>query len=216
MKMSLRALSLVDRLVIDFDRGLRTVLGGAATTGRSNPAAIVDESELTEFERRHSAGLMRVNHAGEVAAQALYHGQALTARREAVREALDQAAREENDHLAWCEQRLRELDSRSSYLAPLWYLGSLAMGAAAGLAGDKWNLGFLAETERQVVMHLDGHLSQLSVRDHKSRVIVEQMREDEARHATAAMRSGGAALPAPIRKLMHATSSIMTTTAYWI
>lgn len=214
--MGVRALSLIDRLVIGVDRGLRTVLGGAATTGRANPAATADETPLTEFERRHSAGLMRVNHAGEVAAQALYHGQALTARREDVRETLDQAAREENDHLAWCEQRLRELESRNSYLDPLWYLGSLAIGAAAGLAGDKWSLGFLAETERQVVVHLDGHLARLSKRDHRSRAIVEQMREDEGRHATTAMRAGGAPLPAPVRKLMGATSKVMTTTAYWI
>jgi ubiquinone biosynthesis monooxygenase Coq7 len=186
------------------------------TTGRPNPAANADDTQLTEFERRHSAGLMRVNHAGEVAAQALYHGQALTARREAVRDALDRAAREENDHLAWCEQRLCELDSRNSYLAPLWYLGSLAIGAAAGLVGDKWNLGFLAETERQVVVHLKGHLASLPARDQKSRAIVEQMREDEGRHATAAMRAGGASLPEPIRKLMTTTSKAMTSTAYWI
>lgn len=214
--MGVRTLSLMDRLVIDFDRGLRTIFGGASTTGRPNPAAAAEEPQLTEFERRHSAGLMRVNHSGEVAAQALYHGQALTARREDVREALDQAAREENDHLAWCEQRLRELDSRNSYLDPLWYLGSLAIGAVTGLIGDKWNLGFLAETERQVVVHLDGHLARLSERDHKSRAIVEQMREDEGRHATTAVRAGGASLPAPIRKLMHGTSKVMTTTAYWI
>lgn len=214
--MGVRALSLTDRLIIDFDRGLRTVLGGVTTTGRPNPAASAADTQLTEFERRHSAGLMRVNHAGEVAAQALYHGQALTARREAVREALDQAAREENDHLAWCEQRLLELDSRNSYLAPLWYLGSLTIGAAAGLVGDQWNLGFLAETERQVVVHLEGHLASLPVRDYKSRAIVEQMREDEGRHATAAVRAGGASLPAPIRKLMNTTSRAMTTTAYWI
>lgn len=214
--MGVRSLSLMDRLIIDLDRGFRTVFGGAATTGRPNPAAPVDESQLTEFERRHSAGLMRVNHAGEVAAQALYHGQALAARRDEVREALDQAAREENDHLAWCEQRLRELESRTSYLDPLWYVGSLAIGAMAGAAGDKWNLGFLAETERQVVAHLDGHLERLSERDHKSRAIVEQMREDEGRHATAAVRAGGMQLPLPIRKLMHATSRVMTATAYWI
>lgn len=214
--MAIRALTLVDRLIIDLDRGLRTVLGGVATTGRSNPAAGVEEVKLTEFERRHSAGLMRVNHAGEVAAQALYHGQALTARREDVRETLDQAAREENDHLAWCEQRLRELDSRTSYLAPFWYLGALAIGALAGVAGDKWNLGFLAETERQVVAHLDGHLVRLPARDHKSRAIVQQMREDEGQHATVATRAGGAPLPQPIPRLMRTASKAMTTTAYWV
>jgi ubiquinone biosynthesis monooxygenase Coq7 len=214
--MSVRTLSLMDRLIIDFDRGFRTIFGGAATTGRRNPAAAAGETPLTAFERRHSAGLMRVNHAGEVAAQALYYGQALTARREDVREALDKAAREENDHLAWCEQRLCELDSRNSYLDPLWYLGSLAIGAVTGLIGDKWNLGFLAETERQVVVHLDSHLVRLTARDHRSRAIIEQMREDEGRHATAAVRAGGASLPVPIRKLMHGTSKVMTTTAYWI
>lgn len=214
--MATRALTVVDRLIIDFDRGLRTVFGGVVTTGRPNPADDVTEAELTEFERRHSSGLMRVNHAGEVAAQALYQGQALTARQERVRETLDQAAREENDHLAWCQQRLKELDGRTSYLDSFWYLGALTVGAIAGLAGDKWNLGFLAETERQVVAHLDGHLGRLSQRDAKSRAIIEQMREDEGRHATVALRAGGVSPPGPIRSVMRAVSKVMTSTAYWI
>lgn len=211
-----KRLSLVDRIIIDFDRGLRTVLGGAPTTGRVSPGRDVPDSELTEFERRHSAALMRVNHAGEVAAQALYHGQALTARHDEVRVTLDQAAREENDHLAWCETRLTELESRTSYLDPFWYAGSFVMGSAAGVAGDKWNLGFLAETEHQVVAHLNTHLEKLPVEDKKSRAIVAQMRDDEGRHATVALRAGGAALPGFIQGAMRAVSKVMTGTAYWI
>ena len=208
--------SLLDRLVVNFDRGLRTVFGGALTTGRPNPSGDVQEPHLSEAERQHAAGLMRVNHAGEVAAQALYHGQALTARRGELRDLLDQAALEENDHLAWCEDRLKQLGSRTSYLAPFWYAGSFAIGALAGVAGDRWSLGFLAETEHQVVRHLDGHLAELPQGDERSRTIVTQMRDDESHHATTALRAGGVDLPPPVKDLMEAVSKVMTRTAYWL
>ena len=209
--------SLLDRLVVNFDRGLRTVFGGARTTGRPNPSGVVQEPpHLSEAERQHAAGLMRVNHAGEVAAQALYHGQALTARRGELRDILDQAALEENDHLAWCEDRLKQLGGRTSYLAPFWYAGSFAIGALAGLAGDRWSLGFLAETEHQVVRHLDGHLAELPRGDERSRTIVTQMRDDESHHATTALRAGGVDLPPPVKNLMEAVSKLMTRTAYWL
>jgi ubiquinone biosynthesis monooxygenase Coq7 len=159
---------------------------------------------------------MRVNHSGEVCAQALYQGQALTARLPVVRERMEQAALEENDHLAWCEQRLHELGSHKSYLNPAWYAGSFAIGALAGLIGDKWSLGFLAETERQVVRHLEGPLGSLPPDDLKSRAILEQMHTDEAQHATLAVESGGAALPPSIRGLMQSVSKVMTGTAYWV
>lgn len=171
---------------------------------------------MSPEQRRMSIGLMRVNHAGEVSAQALYHGQSLTARQTEVRGSLEQAAAEENDHLAWCKERLDELGGRPSVLSPVWYAGSFAMGAVAGLLGDRWNLGFLAETERQVVEHLEGHLERLPESDQRSRAILEQMREDEAGHATSALQHGGAELPSPIRRLMGATARVMTGTAYWL
>ena len=159
---------------------------------------------------------MRINHAGEVAAQGLYEGQSLTARLPEVREKMERAAMEENDHLAWCESRINELGSHKSLLNPLWYGGSLAIGAIAGLAGDKWSLGFVTETERQVVHHLDSHLAQLNENDQKSRAILEQMKEDEGQHATTALHAGGAELPQPIKKLMSLTSKVMTKAAYRI
>lgn len=212
--MSDRSDTLGDRVIINLDRALRTLFGGARTTGRPNPADAVDEAELTPEERRHAAGLMRVNHAGEVAAQALYHGQALTARSRKVRESMDRSAVEENDHLAWCESRLTELGSRPSLLDPAWYLGSLTIGTLAGLAGDKWSLGFVAETEKQVVKHLEGHLQSLPPADARSRAIVDQMKEDEGHHASKATRAGGAPLPYGIRRLMKHTARVMTRTAY--
>lgn len=205
-----------DRLLINFDQALRTVLGKPQATERTNPAASVPEAELDRAERRLSAALMRVDHSGEVCAQALYQGQALTARRPTVRESMARAAREENDHLVWCERRLGELDSRTSLLNPLWYAGSFGIGAAAGLAGDRWSLGFVAETERQVVRHLEQHLNRLPENDAKSRAILRQMRDDEQRHAGAALRAGGAELPGPLRKAMALTSKVMTGVAYWI
>jgi ubiquinone biosynthesis monooxygenase Coq7 len=164
--------------------------------------------------RRHAAGLMRVNHAGEIAAQALYHGQALTARNPAVRRSLLEAARDETDHLAWCEQRVRELGDRTSLLAPVWYAGSFAIGALAGLAGDRTSLGFVAETERQVIEHLESHLHELPPDDERSRRIVEQMQADEDRHGSEARAAGGRELPRPVRELMRRTAKVMTGTAY--
>ena len=203
-----------DRLLLQFDQALRTVFGKPPLTERPDPAATVAEAELDPQQARHSAGLMRVNHVGEVCAQALYQGQAMTARLPDVREAMERAAQEENDHLDWCERRVRELDSHLSYLNPLWYAGAFGIGAAAGAAGDKWSLGFVAETERQVVAHLQDHLDRLPPEDRKSRAILEQMEKDELRHATAAVDAGAAELPAPIRKLMTLASKVMTTTAY--
>ncbi len=206
----------IDRLLMNVDTALRTVAGKPLVTRRSNPAEAVEECELTDQECKQVAGLMRVNHAGEVSAQALYQGQALTARNNQVREKLEQAALEENDHLAWTESRLQELGDRTSYLNPVWYTSSLAIGAFAGALGDKWNLGFLAETEHQVVRHLDSHLEELPKQDQRSRAILEQMRIDEARHATTALNHGGADLPVPVKGLMSLMSKVMTKTTYRI
>jgi len=211
-----RRFSFLDQVIIDLDRGLRAMRGDQAVEGRDNPAADAPDAVLDEGERRHAAALMRVDHAGEVAAQALYHGQALTARDAEVRATLEQAAREEGDHLRWCRERLDELGEPASRLDPLWYLGSFLIGAAAGLAGDRWSLGFVAETERQVVRHLDGHLQSLPADDTRSRTILEQMRRDEGEHATTALESGGAELPELVRRLMSLTARIMTETAYRI
>ena len=211
--MSSRSYTPTDHLIANLDQALRTVFGRPLVTERPNPAAQVDERELSDAERRSSAGMMRVNHAGEVCAQALYQGQALTAKLPDVRDRMERAAQEENDHLDWCEGRLKELGSHTSVLNPFWYAGSFAIGAAAGVAGDKWSLGFVAETERQVVRHLDGHLARLPENDARSRAIVEQMKEDEAHHATTALEAGGAELPPPIRRLMTLTSKVMTTLA---
>jgi len=210
-----RRMSLLDRLIQEVDRGLRTV-AAANVAARPNPADGSRESVAEDAARRHAAALMRVNHAGEIAAQALYHGQALTARNPRTREALLQAARDETDHLAWCEQRVRELDDRTSLLAPVWYAGSFAIGALAGLAGDRNSLGFVAETERQVIEHLESHLHQLPEGDERSRRIVEQMRDDEARHGKDASAAGGRDLPRPVRELMRRTARVMTRTAYRI
>ncbi len=201
-----------DRLVMIGDNALRTVFGHPAA-GRANPAAGIPQDLESESDRRRSAALMRVNHAGEVCAQALYQGQALTARDPRVRGVLEQAAAEENDHLDWCATRLDELDTNRSVLNPLWYAGSFAIGALSGLLGDRWSLGFLAETEHQVVRHLDGHLQRLPANDVRSRLILEQMRDDEGRHATTAISSGGKELAEPIKKLMTLASRIMTSTA---
>jgi len=208
-------LSLLDQLIREFDRGLRTV-AAANVAARPSPAGAAPESVHAPQARRHAAALMRVNHAGEIAAQALYHGQALTARNAQIRESLLDAARDETDHLAWCEQRVRELDSRTSLLAPLWYAGSFAIGAVAGLAGDRTSLGFVAETERQVIEHLESHLHELPADDERSRRIVAQMQADEARHGSEARAAGGGELPGPIRRLMRGTARIMTGTAYRI
>lgn len=214
--MSHRNYSPTDNLLINIDQALRTLFGKPQVTERMNPANDRPEAELSSDEARHVAGLMRINHAGEVCAQALYQGQALTAELPQVRGCMERAAQEENDHLDWCEGRVKELGSHTSYLNPFWYAGSFAMGAVAGMIGDKWSLGFVAETERQVVRHLDSHLEKLPPRDEKSRAILEQMREDEMHHATTAMEAGGAELPEPVRKLMGLTSQLMTRTVYWL
>src|SRR2546426_11694051 len=204
---------MIDDLILGFDRALRT-LSGVAASGRTNPAAGMPEPALTPEERRHAAGLMRVNHAGEVCAQALYQAQALTARDGAIRRRLAHAAREEEEHLAWTQQRLAELNDRPSLLNPLWYAGSFAIGLAAGMTGDRANLGFVVETERQVEEHLTGHMDRLPAADNKSRTIVATMRDDEARHGAAARDAGASDLPWPVRALMRATAKVMTVTAY--
>ena len=205
----------IDDWIIAFDQGLRTVFAPARSV-RAVPGDQLPESDMEAAQRGVAAALMRVNHTGEVCAQALYQGQAATARDSSARAALEQAAREETDHLAWTERRVAELGGQKSLLNPLWYAGSFAIGAAAGLLGDKWSLGFLAETERQVVRHLEGHMQRLPQADRKSRVIVEQMREDEARHATTALRHGGAELPGPVKAAMRLSSRLMTGTAYFL
>ena len=206
----------IDNLLMQVDTGLRTLFGKPSVTERSNPEEAVAEGELSATEKVLAGRLMRINHSGEVAAQGLYQGQALTAKLPEVREKMERAAQEENDHLAWCEQRIHELGTHTSYLNPLWYLGSVAIGASAGLAGDKWSLGFVAETERQVVRHLDSHLTQVAEQDNKSRAILEQMKEDEGHHATVAIQAGGAELPAPIKKFMSLTSKVMTKSVFWL
>lgn len=205
----------LDRLIGEFDRALRAI-AGVANAARVSPGEGKSEAELTDSERQHVAGLMRVNHVGEVCAQALYQGQALTARDERARTTLEQAAREEQDHLAWSAERIRELGGRPSLLNPLWYAGSLAIGAVAGALGDRWNLAFLAETERQVEEHLTGHLDRLPPTDHRTRAIVEAMRADEAKHRRAAVGLGAAELPSPVRAAMRFASKVMTTVAYRI
>ncbi|WP_084187414.1 2-polyprenyl-3-methyl-6-methoxy-1,4-benzoquinone monooxygenase [Andreprevotia chitinilytica] len=205
----------VDQLISEFDLALRT-LAAPASSVRPHPDAHIDEADLSAEQKQHAAGLMRVNHCGEVCAQALYQGQALTARDPATREALHEAAHEEVEHLAWTEQRLHELGSHKSLLNPLWYAGSFAMGVTAGLIGDKWNLGFLAETERQVSAHLASHLRELPQQDAKSRAIVEQMHTDELSHAEQAVALGAADLPLPLQVLMTNVSKVMTTLSYRI
>ncbi len=206
-------LPIPDNIIINLDKALRTVFASAASR-RAYPDAGLDEGDLSESDKRHAAGLMRVNHCGEVCAQALYAGQALTARNPEAAKALIEASDEETEHLAWCEKRLTELGSHKSFLNPLWYVGSFGLGVLAGALGDKWNLGFLAETERQVEGHLDSHLSLLPENDAKSRAIVEQMKADEIRHAETAIEHGGAPLPMPVKLAMKLTSKVMTGLAY--
>jgi len=205
----------LDRLIIEFDKGLRTLLA-QAHSARPFPDAGLPEAELSEAEKRHAAALMRINHSGEICAQALYQGQALTAHDPVIQEKLQQAAHEETEHLAWTAKRVHELGGHLSVLNPLWYTGSLALGAVAGLLGDKWNLGFLAETERQVGGHLQGHLASLPPQDERSRAVVQQMYADETQHSEMAKRMGGAELPEPVKQLMQASSKVMTKTVYWV
>lgn len=209
-----RHLSLLDKLIVNADQALRTLVPKAATASRNNPAQQQAYSERSENERRHIAGLMRINHTGEVCAQALYQGQALTAKLPTVRIEMEQAAQEEIDHLVWCEQRLSELSSHTSLLNPAFYALSFSIGAAAGLAGDKWSLGFVAATEDQVCKHLEDHLEQLPEDEHKSRAILEQMLIDEKEHGDKALAAGGEQLPQPVKALMTAISKVMTTTTY--
>ena len=203
----------VERLIGEFDRALRAI-AGVANASRPSPGEKKPEAQLDERERAHAAALMRVNHVGEVCAQALYQGQSLTARDPHARAALQQAAREEEDHLAWSAERIRELGGRPSLLNPLWYAGAFAIGTAAGVLGDRWNLAFLAETEKQVEEHLTGHLGQLPPADERTRAVVEGMREDEAKHRMTAVRMGAMDLPGPVRTAMRFASRVMTTVAY--
>ncbi|MSQ70849.1 MAG: 2-polyprenyl-3-methyl-6-methoxy-1,4-benzoquinone monooxygenase [Betaproteobacteria bacterium] len=213
----------IDTLIGEFDKGLRTLFG-AYTASRprpSGPAQAVDADDgapatLSEPERRHSAALMRVNHCGEVCAQALYQGQAMASGNARIKHALDRAAREEQDHLAWSKERIEELGGRTSLLNPVWYAGSLALGFAAGKLGDSWNLGFVAETERQVERHLQGHLDRISPADADTRAIIEAMKTDEAGHAQLARDLGAAELPQPVKCGMAATARVMTSVSYWV
>jgi len=209
-------LSRIDYVCLAIDHGLRTLFQLPTTALRDNPAAGKDEADLSAQEQQHVSALMRVNHAGEVCAQALYLGQAITARNTTIRESLYRSALEESDHLAWCQQRLDALNNHTSYLNPVWYLGSLGIGIMVGLTGDRWNLGFLAETEEQVSAHLERHLQQLPKADEKSRAIVAQMQKDEQEHADTAYRLGAASLPLPARFVMKMASRVMTTLAHRI
>jgi ubiquinone biosynthesis monooxygenase Coq7 len=203
----------IDRVIVELDRALRAV-AGVTRGARSSPGSEIPEAEMAQAAREHAAALMRVNHAGEVCAQALYQGQALIARSTETREAFARAAREEEDHLAWSADRIRELQGRTSLLNPFWYAGAFAVGAVAGALGDSWNLAFLAETERQVEEHLSGHLDALPADDRRTRAVVEAMRADEARHRETAVRLGAAELPSPLKLAMRLASKVMTSVAY--
>jgi ubiquinone biosynthesis monooxygenase Coq7 len=206
---------MLDRLIVEFDKGLKTLTANAHSV-RPHPDHNIKQAteDLTSEEKRHAASLMRINHCGEVCAQALYNGQALTAKNPETVKALEQASKEETEHLAWCEKRIQELGSHTSFLNPIWYAGSFTLGAIAGALGDKWNLGFLAETERQVGKHLNHHLETLPSNDAKSRAILEQMKIDEAEHAKTAVHLGAAELPAAIKAVMQSMSKVMTKTTY--
>ena len=211
-----RHLSLIDKLISNADQALRTLVPTAATATAASPAEGLAHSELDRRQTHHIAGLMRINHTGEVCAQALYQGQSLTAKLADVREEMEQAALEEVDHLVWCEQRLKQLDSHTSLLNPLFYAASFTLGAAAGLAGDQWSLGFVAATEEQVCQHLQEHLQQIPASDQKSRAILEQMLQDEALHGSRALAAGGRPFSTSAKKLMTALSQIMTASTYRI
>ena len=211
-----RRLSLVDKLISNADQALRTLVPSAANSIVPSPAANKDHAEFSQQQQKHIAGLMRINHTGEVCAQALYQGQALTAKLPEVREEMQQAAQEEIDHLVWCEERLKQLGSRTSFLNPVFYAASFSIGAVAGLAGDKWSLGFVAATEDQVCKHLSDHLKQLPESDEKSRAILEQMLEDEAEHGSNALAAGGHEFSTTAKKLMTVMSKVMTQTTYHI
>tara|TARA_Y100000766_G_C18839429_1_gene572238 strand:+ start:207 stop:866 length:660 start_codon:yes stop_codon:yes gene_type:complete len=211
-----RRLSSLDNLFCSAEIALVTLFGSPKGTGRKDPAEHLNEIDLSHKEKQQASRLMRVNHVGEVCAQALYEGQAITARTSKVRDSLGEAAAEEQDHLIWCERRIKELGGRKSLLNPIWYVGAFGMGALAGLAGDKWSLGFLKETEKQVESHLKSHLKRLPVADERNRATLLQMQHDEAEHAREADSAGGQDLPTPIAKLMRVTSRVMTGVAHWI
>jgi len=211
-----RSLTPLDRLLAGANNALRTVSAPAGLSARDNPATGIGEGNLDERQRAHAAGLMRINHAGEVAAQGLYQGHAAVARDTSIEEQMQRAADEEFDHLAWCEQRLNELGASPSRLSPLWYAGAFAIGAASGALGDRWSLGFIAETERQVCEHLESHFERLPKQDARSRAILEQMHEEEAEHGENAIDAGAAELPPPVKRLMKLTAKVMTRTAYWL
>lgn len=206
---------MLDNLIIECDRAVKAFFSQSETTARSTPGEDLQE-DLTVADRSQSTRLMRVNHAGEIAAQALYQGQALTAKLPEIRHAMKQAALEENDHLVWCQRRITELDGHTSVFNPIWYVGSFALGAMAGKIGDKWSLGFIAETENQVVAHLNEHLKIIGVRDQKSRAILEQMKIDELHHGIIAVEAGGAELPTPVKWVMGVMSKVMTKSSYWL
>jgi len=214
----MQKLTPLDHFIIHFDNGLKTLLSQQTITTRPNPAQRIDDddAELTAANKQLAARLMRVNHAGEISAQALYQGQALMAHSPAVRENMKKSAWEENDHLVWCQQRITELNGHVSFLNPFWYAGSYTIGALAGIAGDKWSLGFIAETERQVVKHLEEHLQRLPPQDLKSRAILEQMKIDEQHHASVAIKAGGVPLPKSVSWLMGGVAHVMTSTAFWV
>ena len=213
----MRHLTFVDRCLSELDKAIRTIVPPQERASQREILAHCPiEDTLTPQEKTHIAGLMRVNHTGEVCAQALYQGQALTAKLTQVKKQLEQAAQEENEHLAWCEQRLRELNSRPSFLNSFWYLGSLCIGAAAGLAGDKWSLGFVAETEHQVSNHLQNHLEKIPEKDKRTHVILKQMQSDEAAHAYMAEKAGATELPTPVKKMMSVIAKVMTKTSYYL
>lgn len=214
--MQIRQLTPLDRLLSGANNALRTVAAPAGRSARRSPADTVDAGELSVKEKSHAAGLMRVNHSGEVAAQGLYQGHATVARDLDIEAQMQCAADEEFDHLAWCEQRLTELGSGTSRLSPVWYTGAFAIGAVSGTLGDRWSLGFIAETEKQVCDHLADHLGRLPTGDAKSRAVVEKMRDEEQEHGENAIEAGAAELPAPVRRLMRLTAKIMTKTAYWV
>ncbi len=209
-------LSSIDHWIIQFDRHVLSTISGSRPANRPYPAEGMAENRMPEQSRRQVEGFMRVNHAGEVSAQALYQGQAVTARDENVRTSMQESADEELDHLSWCRRRLDELNGRSSYLDPFWYLGSFALGSVAGVIGDKWSLGFIEETEQQVIEHLQSHLDQLPVDDEKTRAVLEQMKVDETHHRDKAADSGAAELPKIVKKAMALCSKVMTKSAYWV
>lgn len=209
-------MSIIDQVIVEFDKALRTASGTVGQTRRLSPAGSIADTELSSIEKKKSASLMRVNHCGEVCAQALYQGQALTAKSNRVEQQLQAAADEETDHLSWCESRIDELGSKVSVLNPIWYVSSFALGAIAGTLGDKVNLGFVAATEEQVCKHLEDHIEALPDADEKSKAILLQMKEDEFQHKQSALDAGGHDFPSPVKAVMTGVSNLMTKTSYWI